>query len=162
MTTSAFSGLLWTPEVRHANSRDELLRRMQAVVFSVQCLINAWYCPDLPWREFDCEEEVRELLKTRVALMPRLQEAFRLYKETGKPPVRAMVMDYTSDPEVLQLDDQYLFCEDLLVAPIAADTGDTRRVYIPAGEWVDFFTGEDVTPGWHEVTTKGIPVYRKK
>lgn len=38
---SAFSGILWTPELRHANSREELLRRLQATVFSVQCLINA-------------------------------------------------------------------------------------------------------------------------
>ena len=161
MATAPFSGLLWSPELRDAASREELLRRMQVIVFSAQCLINAWYCKDLPWREFGCEEEVRELLKLRVTLMPRLQESFRLYKETGKPPIRALVMDYTSDPEVGDIDDEYLFCEDLLVAPIAANTGNTRKVYLPKGNWVDFFTGEAVVPGWHSVTTEGIPVYRK-
>ena len=161
MTTAPFSGLLWSPELRDAGSREELLRRLQVVVFSVQCLINAWYCPDLPWREFGCEDEVRELLKLRVRLMPRLQEAFRLYKATGKPPVRALVMDYTNDPEVANMDDEYLFCEDLLVAPIAAGKGNCRDVYLPQGIWEDFFTGEPVAPGWHKVTTEGIPVYRK-
>ena len=161
VATAPFSGLLWSPELRDAGSREELLRRLQVVVFSVQCLINAWYCPDLPWREFGCENEVRELLKLRVALMPRLQEAFRLYKSTGKPPIRALVMDYTQDPEVAGIDDEYLFCEDLLVAPIAAGAGDTRDVYLPQGEWADFFTGEKAAPGWHKVTTEGIPVYRK-
>ena len=161
MTTAPFSGLLWSPELRDAGSREELLRRLQVVVFSVQCLINAWYCPDLPWREFGCEDEVRELLKLRVRLMPRLQEAFRLYKATGKPPVRALVMDYNNDPEVANMDDEYLFCEDLLVAPIAAGKGNCRDVYLPQGSWEDFFTGEPVCPGWHKVTTEGIPVYRK-
>ena len=161
MTTAPFSGLLWSPELRDAGSREELLRRLQVVVFSVQCLINAWYCPDLPWREFGCEDEVRELLKLRVRLMPRLQEAFRLYKATGKPPVRALVMDYTNDPEVANMDDEYLFCEDLLVAPIAAGKGNCRDVYLPQGNWEDFFTGEPVCPGCHKVTTEGIPVYRK-
>ena len=161
VTTAPFSGLLWSPELRDAHSKEELLRRLQAVVFSVQCLINAWYCEDLPWREFGCEDEVRELLKLRVKLMPRLQEAFRIYKETGKPPIRSLVMDYTSDPEVAGIDDAYLFCEDLLVAPIAAGLGDTRKVYLPAGSWVDFFTEDPVAPGWHTVTTEGIPVYRK-
>ena len=161
VTTAPFSGLLWSPELRDAHSKEELLRRMQALVFSVQCVINAWYCDDLPWREFDCTDEVRELLKLRVRLMPRLSEAFRKYHATGKPPVRALVMDYTGDPEVYGIDDEYLFCDDLLVAPIAAGKGDTRKVYVPAGEWVDFFTEEPVTPGWHTVTTAGIPVYRK-
>ena len=161
MATAPFSGLLWSPELRDAHSREELLRRLQVVVFSVQCLINAWYCKDLPWREFGCEEEVRQLLKLRVSLIPRLQEAFRIYQETGKPPVRALVMDYTSDPEVQDLDNEYLFCEDLLVAPIAAGTGNTRQVYLPQGSWEDFFTGEAVAPGWHTVTTENIPVYRK-
>ena len=101
------------------------------------------------------------LLKLRVKLMPRLQEAFRVYKATGKPPIRSLVMDYTDDPEVANMDDEYLFCDDLLVAPIAAGEGNTRNVYLPQGTWVDFFTGETVEPGWHTVTTEGIPVYRK-
>ena len=41
-------------------TKKELLRRLQVTVFSVQCLINAWYCDDVPWKEFDCEDEVRE------------------------------------------------------------------------------------------------------
>ena len=156
-------GLLLYPRRRCPVKIDgeEFIRRLQSNVFSVQCLINAWYCEDLPWREFGCEDEVRELLKLRVRLMPRLQEAFRIYKETGKPPIRSLVMDYTSDPEVANIDNEYLFCEDLLVAPIAAGLGDTRQVYLPAGSWVDFFTEEPVAPGWHTVTTEGIPVYRK-
>ena len=161
VTTAPFSGLLWSPELRDAGSKEELLRRLQVVVFSIQCLINAWYCPDLPWREFACEDEVRELLKLRVQLMPRLRESFKIYKATGKPPIRALVMDYTHDPEVANMDDEYLFCEDLLVAPIAAGQGNTRKVYLPQGAWADFFTGEEITPGWLEVTTEGIPVYRK-
>ena len=161
VANAPFSGLLWSPELRDAHSREELLRRLQVVVFSVQCLINTWYCEDLPWREFGCEEEVRQLLKLRVQLMPRLREAFRIYHETGKPPIRALVMDYTSDAEVANIDNEYLFCEDLLVAPIAAGQGDTRKVYLPEGNWVDFFTEEPVASGWHTVTAENIPVYRK-
>ena len=41
--TSGFSGLLWTPEVRDAKSAEDMKRRLQSVVFSPQCLINAWY-----------------------------------------------------------------------------------------------------------------------
>ena len=159
---SGFSGILWTPEVRHAKDKEELIRRLQAVVFSSQCLINAWYCEKAPWFDLDCEDEVRELLKLRESLVPMLKKSFDLYRDTGKPPVRGLVIDYTDDPETLNIDDEYMFCEDLLVAPIAADTGDEREVYHPvADEWVDYFTGEKVGNGRIKVNTKGIPVYRR-
>ena len=159
---SAFSGILWTPELRHANSKDELLRRLQATVFSVQCLINAWYCDRVPWAELDCEDEVRELLKLRESLVPMLKAAFDTYRATGRPPIRALVMDYTTDPETAAIDDEYLFCADLLVAPICAGKGDERDVYLPTADiWADYFTGEIVGNGKIHVSTKSIPVFRR-
>ncbi|MBQ2721095.1 MAG: glycoside hydrolase [Clostridia bacterium] len=161
VTTAPFSGLLWSPEFRDAKTKDECLRRLQAVVFSVQCLVNAWYYDGIPWVGFDCEDEVRELFNTRKKLVPMLKKAFEEYKSTGKPPVRALVMDYTDDAETYNIDDEWLFCDDLLVAPIPANTGDERKVYLPTNsKWVDYFTGEPVESGWSEVSTKGIPVYK--
>lgn len=161
MVNSGFSGILWTPEVREGNSRKDFIRRVQTVVFSTQCLINAWYLEKAPWLEWDCEEEIRTLLKEREKLVPMLKAAFDCYHQTGKPPVRALVMDYTDDPETYQIDDQYLFCENLLVAPMTEAHLNKRKVYLPAGEWVDYWTGESVSSGWFEVETEQIPVYRR-
>ena len=135
---------------------------MQAVVFSVQCLVNAWCYDGIPWVVHDCENEVRELLDIRTSLIPMLKEAFDRYHKTGIPPIRALVMDYTDDTETYSVDNEYLFCNDLLVAPIAANTGDERDVYLPVSdEWEDYFTGERVPGGKMLVKTKGIPVYRR-
>lgn len=160
--TAGFSGLLWTPEVRDSSSKtpEELIRRLQANVFSVQCLINAWYCEQKPWELLGCSDEVKHWLNVRESLIPRLKAAFDRYHENGIPPVRALVSDYTDDSETYGIDNQYLFCDDLLVAPIPVGES-KRRVYIPRGEWVDYFTGESISAGWHEVETEGIPVYRK-
>ena len=89
-----------------------------------------------------------------------LKEAF--YRDTGRPPMRALVMDYTDDPETYSIDDEYMFCEELLVAPMTEAHNDERRVYLPKGEWTDYWTGEPVSSGWFEVETEQIPVYRKK
>lgn len=159
--TSGMSGLLWSPEVRHAESKKDLIRRLQSVIFSVQCVINAWYCQEVPWHELDCENEVRELFKLRESLKPMLKKAFDTYRDTGKPPVRALVMDFTDDAETYQIDDEYMFCDDLLVAPIISTESDEREVYLPAGEWIDYFTGERVEAGRFTVKTEGIPVYKK-
>lgn len=160
IVNSGFSGILWTAELRDAKSKKELLRRIQVTVFSVQCLINAWYCEEVPWKEFDCEDEVRELLKVRKALVPMLKKAFDEYHTTGKPPVRALVADYTDDVQTYKIDDEYVFCDKLIVAPLTAES-DTRKVYLPEGEWRDYWTKEPVESGWFEVTTENIPVFEK-
>ncbi len=161
LATAGFSGLLWTPEVRHAESKEEFIRRLQSVVFSPQCLINGWYCEELPWISFDCEEEVRELLKERMKLLPRLKAAFNTYKEKGVAPVRALVSDYSDDVETYQIDDQYLLGDDLMVAPIIYGENQ-RKAYIPKGCWIDYWTGEAVAEGWMEIQTEKIPVFIKK
>ncbi len=156
--TAGFSGILWTPEVRHAGSREELLRRLQSTVFSVHCLINAFYCEEEPWIKLDCEREAREILKLREKLFPALKEAFALYRTQGIPPVRALVSDYTDDPETYNIDNQYIFCKDMVVAPMVAGEK-SRGVYLPEGRWRDFYTGEPVKNGRFEVETDRIPVY---
>lgn len=158
--TAGFSGLLWSPEVRHAESKEEFIRRLQNNVFSVQCLINAWYCEEVPWKELNCENEVKELLDIREKLIPMLSKAFERYQKSGIPPVRALVSDYTYDSEVYNIDDQYIFCDNLIVAPIAVGENG-RKVYLPDGSWRDFFTRQKVNSGWFEVSTDGIPVYEK-
>ncbi len=159
---SGFSGILWTPEVRDAKSKEDFIRRLQTVVFSVQCLINAWYVPKMPWLYFDCEEEVKALLNERQKLIPMLENAFKEYHDKGKAPIRALVSDYTDDKETYFIDDEYIFCDKLLVAPITAEDNDERKVYIPKGEWVDYWTKDPIKCGWHNVKTKNIPVYEKK
>lgn len=51
VTTCGFSGMLWTPELRHAVSPEDYLRRLQAMVLSPQMLLNIWSMPHPPWRQ---------------------------------------------------------------------------------------------------------------
>lgn len=162
---SGFSGLLWTPELRDARrgGAEELIRRLQNAVFSAHCLINAWYCEKAPWLDLDCEDEVRNLLKIRVGLHDELKEAFDLYRTTGKPPVRALVCDCTDDPETYNIDNEYFFCERMLVAPVRVGEM-SRRVYLPSGRW-ETFDGRPVEGcGWIEYTCRDLedyPVFRR-
>ncbi|HIW80826.1 MAG TPA: glycoside hydrolase [Candidatus Acetatifactor stercoripullorum] len=158
--TAGFGGLLWTPEVRDAASKEEFLKRLQIGVFSPQCLLNAWYCKEFPWETLCCEAETKALLALRETLKPLLMRAFEGYRRTGIPPVRALVSDYTDDTETYQLDDEYLFCDNLLVAPMPVGAS-SRRVYLPDGQWRDFYTKERIQSGWFSVETDLIPVYEK-
>jgi alpha-D-xyloside xylohydrolase len=154
IAVSGFCGLLWSPEVRDASSREELLRRIETVVLSPQALINAWYIKNPPWLQFEkdknnadeflpdakvLEEAVRKLLRLRMALVPYLYSAFAAYHFEGIPPFRALVLDYPADPATHQIDDQYLIGADLMAAPLVAGQRD-RQVYFPSGQWYHVFT----------------------
>ena len=160
VVNAGFSGLLWSPEVRHAENKEDLLRRIQSVVFSPQSLINAFYLPEMPWEQHGCIEEARELFRVRMALLPYLYTMFWDYHTKGKAPVRALVCDYQNEKECWDLSSEYLFGDDMIVAPLTAPEKE-RDVWLPAGTWYDFFTGEKFEGGTHHVVTDGIPVYVK-
>jgi alpha-D-xyloside xylohydrolase len=68
--------------------------------------------------------------------------------------MRGMVMDFPNDPRVRDINDQYLFGREFLVAPVTAFKARSRKVYLPAGtRWYDFYTGE-AFEGGREVTAR--------
>ncbi len=57
--------------------------------------------------------------------------------------MRGLVMDFASDPKVLDIKDQYLFGSSFLVNPVHSYGARSRNVYLPTGSrWYDFQTGE--------------------
>lgn len=174
-----FSGLLWSPEVRQCDSVEDLLRRLQTVIFSPQALINAWMIPNAPWLQYDGEKNerneyienhkeitdmVRKLFELRMQLIPYLYTSFAAYHFYGLPPFRALVMDYPEDENTYSVDNEYLMGDSILVAPVVAGEND-REVYLPAGNWVCFWTNQKFTGGQHysiNVPIDRIPVFVKE
>jgi alpha-glucosidase len=85
---------------------------------------------------------VRDAVRLRYRLLPYIYSAFIRACETGEPVQRPMVLDHQYDGAVRDLDDQYLFGPDLLVAPVTEAGMTARQVYLPAGDWHDWHTGE--------------------
>ncbi len=175
---SGFCGTLWTPELRDAASSEDMIRRMQSVVFSALAQVDCWYMDNPPWfninrkannegqRHEDADENtriVRDLMNLRMSLVPYLYSAFMDYHLRGVPPFRAVVTDYPNDPETWNLDLEYLVGPSLLVAPVTAGQN-ARDVYLPEGEWFDFWTGEKFAGKQKiriEVPLETIPVFVK-
>ncbi len=160
VVNAGFSGLMWSPEVREAKTKEELIRRLQNVIFSHQALVNAWYLETAPWQALDCVDAVRSLFEWRMRLVPYLYNAFYEYQVTGRPPIRALVCDYQNDMQTWDCADEYMFGDSMIVAPILYPQKE-RNVYLPDGEWFDLFTHEKFSGGIHTRCTDGIPVYVK-
>jgi len=98
--------------------------------------------PREPWAFGEEALEIfREYARLRYRLLPYLYSVADEAARTGLPSVRPLLLEYQDDPLVADLDDQFLLGTDLLVAPVF-DGATTRDVYLPEGEWVDWWTDE--------------------
>ncbi|WP_255551059.1 TIM-barrel domain-containing protein [Granulicella sp. dw_53] len=96
-----------------------------------------------------------------MSLFPYRYAAAQESAKTGMPILRALALVYQDDDRARLTRDEYLFGPDLLVAPVV-DENTRRPVYLPAGEWVDYWTGTAVTGGKViavDAAVDKIPVY---
>ena len=119
----------------------------------------------VPWN-FDEEscDVLRHFTKLKGRLMPYLYSNAVKTHETGVPMMRAMVVDFGSDPGPLSLDRQYMLGDTLMVAPVFCEDG-AASFYLPdTGRWTDIQTGEVLEGGrWYEKKYDyfGMPLYAK-
>jgi alpha-glucosidase len=107
---------------------------------------------------------VRDAIRLRYRLLPYLDAAFVRAHETGAPVQRPLVFDHQHDPVTRDVDDEYLLGPDLLVAPVVAAGTTARHVYLPAGGWYDWHTGESAGGGRYVLAATPmdrIPIYAR-
>ncbi|RKN80532.1 TIM-barrel domain-containing protein [Paenibacillus ginsengarvi] len=98
--------------------------------------INSWAY----WRhpcllEHDLLQTFKAYAKLRYRLLPYIYSAAHEAARTGMPIIRAMPLAFPDDPRADGLLNQYMLGEFFLVAAF------TETVYLPEGEWIDYWTG---------------------
>ena len=94
-----------------------------------------------PWYYPTVSDSVKKWWKLRYRLMPYILEESRLATETGYPVLQALLFHHPDDRTCWHIDDEYYFGRAFLVAPVM-NSSDRRDIYLPEGEWVNFFTKE--------------------
>lgn len=94
-----------------------------------------------PWYYPTVSDIVKKWWKLRYRLMPYILEESRLATETGYPVLQALLFHHPDDRTCWHIDDEYYFGRAFLVAPVM-NSSDRRDIYLPEGEWVNFFTKE--------------------
>lgn len=99
--------------------------------------------PHEPWSFGpDALEISRRYLRLRYALLPYIYTAFRTAAASGMPVMRALLLHWPEDPRSRRENYEYLFGPSILVAPVFLPDQVKRHVYLPPGEWWEFWTGE--------------------
>jgi alpha-glucosidase len=84
----------------------------------------------------------RRTIELRYELLPYIYNVMQQASETGVPALRPLFLEYPADEHTAGIDDEFLFGSDLLAAPVLWDGLTDRQVYLPAGDWFDYWTGK--------------------
>jgi alpha-D-xyloside xylohydrolase len=87
----------------------------------------------------------RTYARLHTNLFPYIYTYAKKASETGLPILRPLVLQHQDDPNTYEVRHSYYFGGELLVAPFIEPKKTARNVYLPAGEWFDFWTAERFT-----------------
>ena len=85
---------------------------------------------------------IKELIKLRERLKPYICKSMDQTSQTGIPIMRPMFFEAPDDERCYTLEDQYMFGDDILFAPIVEQGNIKRNVYLPKGKWVNVNNGQ--------------------
>lgn len=135
---------------------EELYRRWLPMGFLTSHTRAHGAPPTEPWlynKEFS--DYFRKCAEMKYSLMPYIVKEAEECASNGWPMFRALQVEFPEDAGVWQIEDEYMFGKDFLVAPLLTQTR-KRSVYLPAGqEWVNYQSGKTYAPGWHTLTPEG-------
>jgi len=118
-------------------------------------------------------DAIEKYINIRYQLLPYIYSTSWDVTSKSESFMRALVMDFAADKKTTDINNEYMFGQSLLVAPVlesmyvnkTADgqstidfsTVKSRAVYLPAGtEWYDFWTGEKMKGG--QEVQKSAPI----
>ncbi len=127
-----------------AESGELFARWFQFGAFSPGFRAHGWV-----WREHlmwahgpEVEAICKRFVELRYQLLPYTYTLAWQAHTSGLPFMRPLVLNYPDDPSVWELGSQYLWGDDLLVAPVTREGATAWPVYLPKGTWYDFWTGQ--------------------
>lgn len=108
---------------------------------------GAGHPPESELHNPQVEPIIKKYLELRYKLLPYTYTVARECCDTGLPMIRSLWLHYPDDPTATACGDQFLWGRDVLVSPVVAKGATTRRVYLPKGEWFDYWTEERLQGG---------------
>ncbi|CAN5855720.1 alpha-glucosidase [soil metagenome] len=131
--------------LRYHRSKELLMRWTELAAFTPVLRTHEGNRPKLNHQIYSDDETLRHFsrfAKVYAAWEPYRKKLVREAAETGLPVVRHPFIHYPDDPEVYDLQYQFMVGSELMVAPALDRGADSVEVYLPAGEWVHLWTGE--------------------
>ncbi len=100
------------------------------------------------WQDEGVLTHFARMVRIFIALAPYVRQLSAQAAVHGLPLQRPLFLHFEDDPQTYTIQDQYLYGEDLLVAPVHAAGRDSWEPYLPAGaRWIHLWSGKEFDGG---------------
>lgn len=116
--------------------------------------------PKEPWEYSDEFKDIfRKSVELKYKLLPYILKESLYSTEKGLPLLKTLFLEYPNDEYSWNIEDEYLFGRDILVAPLFEENNYLRKVYIPDGIWIDYFTKKEYKGNkYYIIKTTELPI----
>jgi len=144
-----FTSLVWIKR-----SKELFMRWADHCAFTQTMRTHESNRPDTNW-QFNSDQETLDhfakMSKIYVALKTYHKHLAMEYQERGLPPMRHPYIHYENDEVLHSLKYQYMYGEDLMVAPVIKPGKNKMKVYLPDDNWIYLWSGKSYGKGWHKI-----------
>ncbi|SFI23049.1 glycoside hydrolase family 31 protein [Planctomicrobium piriforme] len=123
-------------------------------------------------REFTDNEALRNFrfyAELHTQLFPYIYTFAQESSKTGLPILRPLLLLHQDDPQTFDIHHVYYFGSELIVAPVVEPNVTARVVYLPKGQWIDFWTNERIdrsagggNHAWANPDRTRLPVFARE
>jgi alpha-glucosidase (family GH31 glycosyl hydrolase) len=147
------TGGFFLGDLNNASWRRLFLRWTQFSTFTPMLRFHGTSTAREPWRfgsagdgrgEYD---NIVKYIKFRYALLPYLYSTGHQVRTDAGTFMQALPLAFSDDAGTYNVSDEYMFGQNFLVAPVVDDGVIGRNVYLPQGQWIDFWTGYTIDGG---------------
>mgnify|MGYP000283030343 FL=1 len=118
-----------------------------------------------PWAfDEDITDVVRKFIEIRYELLPYLYTSFYQYSTDNVPMLKSLVLFDQEDNQTHYRTDEFICGNQLLICPINEPNAKGRRMYIPRGEWYNFWNKDIISGGketWVDADIDSMPIFVK-
>lgn len=116
-----------------------------------------------PWTfDDDITDIVRNFIEIRYQLLPYLYSTFWQYANEGIPMLKSLVLFDQDDPQTHFRTDEFVMGDHILVCPIIEPNAKGRRMYVPKGNWFNYWNDEITVGGkeqWVDADIDKMPIF---
>ena len=96
-----------------------------------------------PWEFAEKHEKIiKQFIELRYKFMPHIYNLFYKNSQNGLPVMRPLFMEFPDDKKTYEISYQFMVGNSILAAPVYEPNKNKKLVYLPEGNWINYFTGE--------------------
>lgn len=134
----------------NTRTKEVFLRWAEMAMFTPFMRTHEGNRPDTNFQYYEDEDTMERLARITdiyTMLAPYTKAMVKINAQRGIPVQRPLFMQYEQDEKAYDIQYEYLFGSDMLIAPVYLENREDWEVYLPEDRWIHLWTGKEYEGG---------------